>query len=82
MRDMGLMKKITAAAVGISMTATPALAQQSAAPLSVANSVSRSSAATRDTNDLNRQVTVGIFVVAALILAAFLIPEITKPNSP
>ena len=79
---MGLMKKIAAAAVGISMTATPVLAQQSAAPLSVANSVSRSGAATRDASDLNRQATIGIFVIAALILAAFLIPEITKSESP
>jgi hypothetical protein len=79
---MRFLKTFTAAAVAISMAGTPVLAQSNAAPLSVANSVSRSSAATRDANDLNRQVTVGIFVVLALALAAILIPEITKPNSP
>lgn len=79
---MRLFKTFTAAAVALTMTGAPVLAQSSAAPLSVANAVSRSSATTQDASDLNRQVTIGIFVVAALILAAILIPEITKPNSP
>ena len=79
---MRFFKTFTAAAVAVSMAGTPVLAQSSAAPLSVAHSVSRSSAATRDASDLNRQVTIGIFVIAALILAAILIPEITKSDSP
>jgi len=79
---MRFVKTFTAAAVAISMAGTPVLAQSNAAPLSVVNSVSRSSAPTQDASDLNRQVTVGIFVIAALILAAILIPEITKSDSP
>jgi len=79
---MRFVKTFTAAAVAISMAGTPVLAQSNAAPLFVVNSVSRSSAPTQDASDLNRQVTVGIFVIAALILAAILIPEITKSDSP
>ena len=78
---MRFLKTFTAAAVAMSMSATPVLAQ-SAAPLSVASSVSRSGASTHDANDLGRQATIGIFVVIAVILAAILIPEITKPRSP
>jgi hypothetical protein len=82
MGEMQFWKSFTAAAVAISMAGTPALAQSSAAPLSLANSVSRSSATTHRASDLNRQALIGVFVVAALILAAFLIPEITKPDKP
>jgi len=78
---MRFSKAFTATAVAISMAGTPVLAQ-SAAPLSVASSVSRSGATTEDSNDLGRQATIGIFVVIAVVLAAILIPEITKPNSP
>lgn len=79
---MRFFKTITAAAVAVSMAGTPVLAQSSAAPLSVAHAVNRSGATTRDASDLNRQLTIGIFVIAALILAAILIPEITKSDSP
>ena len=79
---MRFLKSFTAAAVAISMAGTPVLAQSSAAPMSVANAVSRSSATTHEASDLNRQALVGVFVIAALILAAFLIPEITKSNGP
>jgi hypothetical protein len=78
---MRLLKGFTATAVAISMAGTPLLAQ-SAAPLSVAHSVSRSGADTRDTNDLAGLSTVSIFVILAVVLGAILIPEITKPNSP
>ena len=78
---MRLLKAFTAASVAISMAGSPVLAQ-SAAPLSVAHSVSRSGATTQDENDLFRLNAVSIGVILAVILAAFLIPEITKPNSP
>jgi hypothetical protein len=78
---MRFSKAFTAATVAISMASTPVLAQ-SAAPLSVASSVSRSGAATGDANDLRGHTLVSVFVVIAVILGAILIPEITKPNSP
>ena len=79
---MRLLKVITAGAVAISMAGTPVLAQPSAAPLSVASSVSRSGAETRDANDLWGISTVSYVVILVLIAGAILIPEITKPDSP
>jgi hypothetical protein len=78
---MRFTKAFTAASVAISMASTPVLAQ-SAAPLSVANSVSRSGATTQDANDLRGHTLVAALVVIAVILGAILIPEITKPSSP
>jgi hypothetical protein len=78
---MRFLRAFTAMSVAISMAGTPLLAQ-SAAPLSVASSVSRSSATTKDGNDLAGLSTVSIFVILAVVLGAILIPEITKPNSP
>jgi hypothetical protein len=78
---MRFLRAFTAMSVAISMASTPVLAQ-SAAPLSVASSVSRSSAATDDANDLQGTRLVGLFVIIFVVLGAILIPEITKPNSP
>jgi hypothetical protein len=76
------LEAFTAAAVAISMAGTPVLAQ-SAAPLSVASSVSRSGAATEDaSNAIGGRYLVSALVVIAVLLGAILIPEITKPNSP
>jgi hypothetical protein len=71
----------TAAAAAISLATTPVLAQ-SAAPLSVANAVSRSGAEASDANDLQGHTLVSVIVVIAVVLGAILIPEITRPNSP
>jgi hypothetical protein len=65
--------------VAKSMASTPVPARR---PLSVASSVSRSSAATDDANDLQGTRLVGLFVIIFVVLGAILIPEITKPNSP
>ena len=80
---MRFTKAFTAAAVAISMAGTPVLAQPSAAPLSVAGSVDRSGAPMDDAGALRgSNLLVSGAVIVALILAAILIPEITKPNSP
>lgn len=78
---MRFLKTFTAAAVAISMVGTPVLAQ-SAAPLSVASSVSRSSATTDDANNLRGHDYVSIAVVIALIIGALLVVELSKPDSP
>jgi hypothetical protein len=78
---MRFLKACTAAAVAISMAGTPVLAQ-SAAPLSIANSVGRSGAATDDANALHGRDYVSIVVVLAVLLSAYLVTQISKPNSP
>jgi hypothetical protein len=82
--EMRFTKAFTAGAVAISMASTPILAQPSAAPLSVAGSVERSGAAIDGHSGALRgsNLYVSAAVVLALILAAILIPELTKPNSP
>jgi hypothetical protein len=78
---MRFSKAFTAAAVAISMAGTPVLAQ-SATPLPVASSVSRSGATTEGENDLMGITTTGIIVIILVVLSAILIPEITKSDSP
>lgn len=78
---MRFLRAFTAMSVAISMAGTPVLAQ-SAAPLSIANSVSRSGAATDDANGLEGTRLVGVFVIIFVVLGAILIPELDKPNSP
>jgi hypothetical protein len=78
---MRFLKAFTAAAVAISMTGTPVLAQ-SAAPLSVASAVSRSGAPTDDTNALSSHTVASIAVVLAILLGAYLVTELSKPDSP
>jgi hypothetical protein len=78
---MRFLKAFTAATVAISMAGSPVLAQ-SAAPLSVASSVSRSGAATQDANGLRGHDIVSIIVVIAVLLGALLVTEISKPSSP
>ena len=82
---MRFSKAFTAAAVAISMTSTPVLAQSAAAPLSIANAAGRSGAPIDRAHAgtlRGGNLYVSAAVVIALILAAILIPEITKPNSP
>jgi hypothetical protein len=78
---MRFLKTLTAAAVAISMAGSPVLAQ-SAAPLSVANSVSRSAAPTQDTNAMRTHDYVSIGVVLLVLLGALLVTELSDPNSP
>jgi hypothetical protein len=76
---MRFSKPLIAAALAISMSGTPVLAQ-SAAPLSVA---SRSGAATEDTNELYSSRLIPALVIIAILAAAILISHNQNgPSSP
>ena len=80
-------KKAIIAALAVSMTASPVLAQ-SAAPLSVASSVSRIGAATGDASSLRRDGYLIPGLVIAVILAAAILwtsnkdTELDNPSIP
>lgn len=79
---MRFTKAFTAAAVAVSMAGAPVLAQPSAAPLSISGSV-RSGAPIDGAHASELQHPfITVAVILAVVLAAILIPEITKPNSP
>jgi hypothetical protein len=61
-----MMKAAIVAAIGISMTSAPVLAQ-SAAPLSVAHSAARAGATTQDESELR-----GGYIIPALIIIAII----------
>jgi hypothetical protein len=69
---MSFSRIAVAAAVALSMTATPVLAQ-SAAPLSVAATVDRSSATVEHANDFRRDYVFALVFFAAVIAAILLI---------
>jgi hypothetical protein len=76
---MRFSKPLIAAALAISVSGTPLLAQ-SAAPLSVA---SRSGATTQDTNQLYESRLIPALVIIAILAAAILISHDNKgPASP
>ena len=76
---MRFSKPLIAAALAISMSSAPALAQ-SAAPLSVA---SRSGATTEDTNDLYTSHLIPALVIIAVLAAAILLTnDDNGPSSP
>ena len=74
--------KAIAAALALSMASTPVLAQ-SAAPLSVASSVSRSSADTNEASQMTgNSYLLPALVIIAVIAAAILISNNHKSNLP
>jgi len=77
---MRFSKPLIAAALAISMSGTPVLAQSAAAPLSVA---ARSGATTQDTNDIYRSHLLPALVLIAVLAAAILLTNNSdRPSSP
>ena len=79
---MRLMKAAVAAAIGLSMTSAPVLAQ-SAAPLSVAQSVARSGATTEDESELRGGYIIPAIIIIAVIAGVILLTGGNdNPSSP
>lgn len=80
---MRVIKAAVAAVIGLSMASSPVLAQ-SAAPLSVAQSVSRASASTQDENELRGGYIIPAVIIIAIIAGVVLLTSggNDNPSSP
>lgn len=77
-----LFKKAIVAALAVSMSSAPVLAQ-SAAPLSLASSASRSGAVTEGASNLDNEYLLPALVILAVLTAAILLSKDNKkPTSP
>lgn len=80
---MRVIKAAVAAVIGLSMASSPVLAQ-SAAPLSVAQSVSRTGASTQDENELRGGYIIPAVIIIAIIAGVVLLTSggNDNPSSP
>jgi hypothetical protein len=77
-----LFRKAIVAALAVSMSSAPVLAQ-SAAPLSIASSASRAGAVTEGANNLDNEYLLPALVIIAVLAAAILLSKDNKtPTSP